>query len=83
MYSPGSTQQVMFPEKYLCECADKFIVCESERYIEYWRYKVGRNADIDLALKVNKLKRLICDGSCGLCPEEIEKLKEIMNKIVT
>lgn len=79
----GGAQQVVFPDKYLCECADKFIACESKRYIEYWKYKIGKDADIDLALKVSRLKRIICEGSCGLCEDEIIKLKEIMNKIIS
>lgn len=82
MAAIGSTEQILFPDSYICKCADKFIACEAKRYIEYGRYKVGKEPDIRLALKVDKLRRLFCEEHCGLCPEEIERLKERMNRII-
>lgn len=78
----GSTQQILYPEDYLCKCADEYILCKAKQYIVYHRYKVGSIPDIDLCLKVARLRRLVCEGKCGLCPEEEQLLKERFNKIL-
>lgn len=79
----GSTQQILFPSSYICECADNFIACRANQYIKYHRYKVGRKPDINLVLKVDRIRRMVCESECGLCPDEIEKLREELNKILS
>lgn len=78
----GSTQQILYPEKYLCDCADEYILCKAKQYLTYHRYKVGSVPDIDLCLKVARLRRLVCQDRCGLCPEEEQLLRERLNKIL-
>ncbi len=83
MAAIGSTQQILFPDTYLCECADKFISCKAKQYIQYDRYKVGKSPDIDFLLKVDRIRRIVCEEECGLCPEEMVKLKERLNKMLS
>lgn len=83
MAAIGSTQQILFPSSYLCECADKHIACKAEQYIQYHRYKVGIKPDIDQVLKIDRMRRIVCGGECGLCPEEMEKFKEELNRILS
>ena len=77
MAATGSTQQILFPSSYLCECADRFIACKADQYLQYHKYKVGIKPDID------RMKRIVCEGECGLCPDEIQKFKEELNKILS
>lgn len=78
----GSTQQILYPEKYLCECADKFVACTAKVYLNWFKYKIGKEPDIDLVLKVARMRRIVCEEECGLCPEELGKMREMLNKIV-
>lgn len=77
-----SAQQILYPNEYLCQCADNFLSCRGSEYIQYFRYKVGRKPDIDLALKVERIRKMLCERDCGLCPDEIKKLEERLNKIL-
>lgn len=83
MAAIGSTQQILNPEAYLCECADKFILCNARQHVSYHRFKVGDDINIDKVLMVDKLRRIVCEGECGLCPDEMDKLKEKLNKILS
>lgn len=79
---PG-TQQILYPDSYLCECADNFISCNAAKYMQYFRFKIGSTPNIDEILKVDKLRRIVCDGGCGLCADDIDKLKQELNKIIS
>lgn len=83
MAAIGSTQQILFPGSYLCECADKYVSCKASQYIQYYRYKVGIRPEIDIVLKVDRLRRMVCESGCGLCPDEIDRLKEELSKIIS
>ena len=83
MAAVGSTQQILFPDRYVCECADKFVACKGNQYVRYHRYKVGAAPDIDTVLKVDRLRKLVCESPCGLCPDEIGQLREELNKILS
>lgn len=78
----GSTQQILYPGEYLCKCADEYVVCKSKQFLQYFRYKIGSKPDIDKVLKVVRLRRLVCENRCGLCPEEEALLRERFNKIL-
>lgn len=78
----GSTQQILFPGDYLCECADRFVACTARNYLNWFRYKIGREPDTDLILKVARMRRIICEDECGLCPEEVARMREMLNKLI-
>ena len=52
----GSTQQILFPSSYLCECADRFIACKADQYLQYHKYKVGIKPDMDTVLKIDRMR---------------------------
>ena len=55
MAATGSTQQILFPSSYLCECADRFIACKADQYLQYHKYKVGIKPDMDMVLKIDRM----------------------------
>ena len=83
MAATGSTQQILFPSSYLCECADRFIACKADRYLQYHKYKVGIKPDIDTDLKIYRMRRIVSEREFGLCQDEIQKFKEELNKILS
>ncbi len=78
----GSTQQILFPEEYLCRCADEFISCKTKQYMNYYKYKVGSKPDIKMILKVDRIRRIICDNICGLSDCELNIVREKLNKLL-
>ena len=82
MVAVAGTQQILYPEDYLCQCADNFIVCKLDQYMTYFRYKIGSEPDINEVLLVDRIHKIICGYECGLCPDELDKLRERLNKIV-
>ena len=78
----AGTQQILYPESYICECADKFIVCRLDQFMTYYKYKIGKEPDLNEALLVERIRKIICGYECGLCPEELERLRERLNKMV-
>lgn len=82
MSAIGSTQQILYPGDYLCECADKFVACTATPYLTWYKYKVGEKPDIDLVLKVARMRRVICEEECGLCPEELAGMREALNLLI-
>ncbi len=65
MSATGSTQQILFPSSYLCECADRFIACKADQYLQYHKYKVGIKPDMDTVLKIDRMRRIVCEGNVG------------------
>ena len=82
MMAVAGTQQILYPEDYLCQCADNFIVCKLDQYMTYFRYKIGSEPDINEVLLVERIRKIICGYEYGLCPDELDKLRERLNKIV-
>ena len=68
MSATGSTQQILFPSSYLCECADRFIACKADQYLQYHKYKVGIKPDMDMVLKIDRMRRIVCEGGMRVVP---------------
>lgn len=79
----GAVQQIIYPDSHLCECADRYTVCMLMPFITYSMFKVGKEPDIDLVFEVERIRRLICEESCGICDDELAVLKSRLNEITS
>lgn len=78
----AGTQQILYPEDYVCSCADHYIACKADEYLRYFRFKVGKMPDIDHVLEIERIRRIACGYECGLCPREIGQIRERLNKLL-
>lgn len=67
----------------LCQRMDHWLSCHGRTYARYHDYIVGPNPDISKALRVERLRRVMCEGGCGLCPDEIDRLSEHINVLLS
>lgn len=66
----------------LCNEVDEWLSCQGRRYVRYDRYKIGEKPDISHAIKMERLRRSLCESDCGLCPDEVMLLRERINKLL-
>lgn len=74
-------QQILYPDTYVCQCADKYIACMLGPFIAYSMYKIGKKPDIDQVFEVERLRRLVCDNPCGMCEGDLNTIKEQLIEI--
>lgn len=70
-------------ESDLCRRADEFVACELKSYIIYDKYKIGEEPDLKLISGVARLRRVVCINRCVLPDEDLVRLSEKLNKIVS
>lgn len=78
----SGTQQILYPENYICDCADHYIACKADEYLRYYKYKVGKTPDINHVMEIERVRRIACGNECGLCPDEVAKIRERLNKLL-
>lgn len=67
----------------LCKIVDEKLACTGISYMRFYTYRIGEKPDIDRNLVLVRLRRVVCEDSCGLCPEDIGKVGEYINKLVS
>lgn len=67
----------------LCLRADEYLSCELNSYIVYDKYKVGSAPDFNDMLGVVRLRRAVCENRCRLSQEDLYRLSEKLNKLVS
>lgn len=67
----------------ICRRADEFVACELKSYIIYDKYKIGEKPDLELISGVTRLRRVVCGNRCLLPDEDLIRLSEKLNKIVS
>lgn len=79
-----STQSVLaLDHTDLCSIADNKLSCLGREYMRFYSYRVGDKPDINHGLTIERLRRVLCEDSCGLCEDEIAMVREYVNKIIS
>lgn len=67
----------------LCPRMDYWLSCHGRTYARHQDYLVGPSPDIRMALRVERLRKALCEGGCGLCPDEEDRLREHINVLLS
>lgn len=67
----------------LCLRADEYLSCELNSYIVYDKYKVGPEPEFNDMMRVVRLRRAVCENRCRMSEEDLYRLSEKLNKLVS
>lgn len=67
----------------LCRRADEFMACELKSYLIYDKYMIGERPNLKHLSDVARLRRVVCGNRCLLSDEDLSRLSEKLNKVVS
>lgn len=67
----------------LCLRSDEYLSCELKSYIVYDKYKIGTAPKFNDMMDVVRLRSIVCGNRCMLSDEDLYRLSEKLNKIVS